>query len=221
MKALFGGLGVYINLWIVEALCSPVEFIEYRNSARELPVSLIIANSFSTSATALLSKTKVQPHQLSHITLLLIKKKSKEVLHILFLSNILFLILSRPLFEFLFAQKFTNAWKIFDWYLLLVIPRALFPQTLVNALGLWKQSYLITILECLLHIILSFVLTYFLGTTGAAIATLIAFSFEKILLNWLLYKKNIAPTCFIPAIIFLLYTIIIVLLFSLKLIFYS
>lgn len=216
LKSLLGGLGIYINLSLVETLCPAVNFIEYRNGARELPISLIAANSFSANANAFLSKTLAPNNQASGKALALIKRESKRVLHIIFIANILFLLLSGPIFQYIFPDKLAKTSQIFDLYLFLAISRALFPQPIANALGLWKHSFWITFIECLFHIILSILLTLAFGIIGAAIATLAAFLLEKILLILLLYRKKVSFDSYTYLPLYFSYCTLIILFYFIK-----
>jgi O-antigen/teichoic acid export membrane protein len=216
LKSLLGGLGVYANLSLVETLCSTVNFIAYRNGARELPVSLIIANSFSANANAFLSKTLSFSNAASGKALALFKKESRNALHIIFVANILFLLSSNLVFQYLFPHKLAQVSQIFDLYLLLAISRALFPQPIVNALGLWKHSFWVTCIECLFHVISSLLLTLTFGIIGAAIATLLAFLLEKILLIFLLYRQKVRFQAYTPLPLYFNYSLLLLLSYFIK-----
>lgn len=149
------------------------QFAIFRYGARELPLALVMASAFSTAM--LPEVTKNIPEALN-----IIKTKSLKLFHLLFPISILGLLLSYPLFPLIFSSEFTNSAAVFNVYLLILISRLTFPHTII--IGKKESVFMtkISILELFINIIASLALVPYLGLTGIALGTVIAYGFEKV-----------------------------------------
>ena len=69
--------------------------------------------------------------------------------------------------------------SIFNVFLLVIISRLIFPQTILIAFGKTKMVLLISVLETILNIILSVIFVQYFGLIGIAFGTFLAYLFEK------------------------------------------
>ncbi len=163
----------YIDGWIVKIFGSPEDFLRFRYGAREFPFTLLLANVISASIVVQLSETKDPKY---------VRKNQTRFMHFAFPLTILMLFLSEPVFGFLYKEEIASAYKIFNIYLLLIIPRALFPQSVLLAFGKNKRLLLASVPEFILHILLGIAGFQLFGIKGVSYAVVIAYFFEKLLL---------------------------------------
>jgi O-antigen/teichoic acid export membrane protein len=105
---------------------------------------------------------------------------------------------------------------IFMVYLLLVLSRLLFPQTILIGLKKTRIIMIASITELILNIALSVWLSQYYGLVGVALATIFIFFIEKLIL--ILYNYiglGIKPGKYIPVTTYLVYSIIIISVFVL------
>lgn len=184
---LASGSADYIDGFLVRHYFNDQDFSIYRYGARELPYVLILANALSTSLIPLL-------HQDRASGLLAIKNRSLLLMHLSFPVAIVLMIFSDELISLFFTKQFLPAAAIFRIYLLLIIPRLIFPQTIIQALDGGKWIFLSASIELLLNFCFSILLLQYLGLSGIALGTLLAFLFDKLFLSIVLYRKwKIAP----------------------------
>jgi len=86
------------------------------------------------------------------------------------------------LFPIVFNPDFKDSALIFNIYLLLLISRVLFPQTIL--IGLKKTGFIlwVSVIELVINVALSLILVQIMGLIGVAVATVIAFACEKIMM---------------------------------------
>ena len=120
------------------------------------------------------------------------------MIHFSFTCALIMLIISQFLFSKVFNNDFYESYKVFDIYLLLVISRFVFPQTVL--MGLKRKNILLKtgIAEFVINLTSSLVLSKYFGFLGVAYGTLIAYFFEKTVLIIHLYSKHhISPQKYI------------------------
>ena len=110
------------------------------------------------------------------------KNKTTQLFHILFPMTIVLMLLSKQLFPIVFNPAFARSADIFTIFLLLLISRALFPQTILLALKQTKILLFISIIETISIVLLSYLGIYWLNTEGVAWALVFGFLLEKILI---------------------------------------
>lgn len=191
-----GGSSLYVHAFIVEYFLTPKEFVLYRYGAREFPLFLIIANSFSLIYSAKISKSTGQDKL--EETLLNFKLKTKKVLHQLFPLAIGLMISSSYLFKLFYSDLYFKAFLVFNVLLLLLLSRTLFPQTILFGLGKTKQFMYASLLELIIGTSLSLVMVENHRLIGVSIALVIAFLFEKLFLIATCYYYNTAFFKYFP-----------------------
>jgi O-antigen/teichoic acid export membrane protein len=100
---------------------------------------------------------------------------------------------------------------IFNIYLLLIISRVFFPQTILLARNENKIILMASVLEIIVNVTCSLILLHFYGIIGIAYGTQIAFFFEKIFLGaYLSLKKKIFLPQYLSIKIWMAYSIVLV-----------
>jgi peptidoglycan biosynthesis protein MviN/MurJ (putative lipid II flippase) len=101
-------------------------------------------------------------------------------------------------------------------YLLLVIPRLVFPQTIVVGRKKTNIALIAAIISQAINIPLSLALIPEYGTVGVALSTFIVYCLEKIfLILYVKIKMKISPLDYIPVKIYAMYSFLIGILFIL------
>jgi peptidoglycan biosynthesis protein MviN/MurJ (putative lipid II flippase) len=199
-------------------------FAQFRYGAREFPLTLALVTGLSNSIVPILVKNKAgeinenindfKPHTEG---LEILKLKSKRLWHWLFPMSIFLMLSSKLLFPLVFNPIFKESAAIFNIYLLLLISRALFPQSILLALKETKTMLWISIVETILIVLLSFLLIFPLGTEGVVWATVLGFTFEKIaLMAFLKRKYGITWAAYTDVKVFLGYCILLIIAYYLS-----
>ena len=92
-------------------------------------------------------------------------------------------------FPLVFNEDFRASVPVFNLFLLVLVSRIIFSRTILVGLNANRMIFYISILELAFNVALSFALVPFLGLSGIAIGTVAAYSLEKVLLCWYLYRK--------------------------------
>jgi O-antigen/teichoic acid export membrane protein len=178
---LFGVYSMYLDGIWVATWAGPAAFLIFSYGAREFPLSQLLANAFSENQ---LRQYRAKGD---------FYRFQEEQLRIawLIVPAAIFLMFAAPfLFSLVFGPGFVGAASIFQVYLLLVIPRLFFPQTLLFALGHSKWALPASIIEWALNVGCSIWWLHAWDWTAVAWATLLAYLVEKgILFSVLIWKE--------------------------------
>jgi O-antigen/teichoic acid export membrane protein len=120
-----------------------------------------------------------------------LKKQSTRLMNVLFPITWIFLLCSKSLYPLIFSAAFVQSASIFNIYLLLIISRMIFPQSVILAL---KRSDIIlktAYWEIAINVISSVILMLKFGIIGIAYGTVVAFLSEKIILAFRLKRLKI------------------------------
>jgi O-antigen/teichoic acid export membrane protein len=172
----------YIDGWLVKHFFDERSFAIYRYGARELPLQLILANTLSAAM-----MIEVNRHGQEGIEIL--KRKSLRLMHFLFPFSLALMLCSTWLFVTVFDKDYAESVIIFDVLLLLLIPRLIFPQTILTAKGLNTYQVFAASGELVLNVALSAFLVTQIGLAGIAIGTVLAFLFDKLFQVMIVYRK--------------------------------
>jgi O-antigen/teichoic acid export membrane protein len=211
VSTLLSGSAQYIDGILASAKFQPENFAVFRFGAKEMPllVSLVVGLN-----NAMLSQFGT-PEKI-RVSLLTLKKRSLRLMHILFPMSILMLFFSNQIFVAMFTDKFSRSADVFMVYLLLIVSRLLFPQTILIGLKKTKIVMVASILEIICNVCLTLVLIPIYGIVGVALATVIIYLLEKVfLIAYNYYKLKIKPTDYIPINWWFAYSVLIVGLFVL------
>jgi len=207
--ALISGSMPYIDGIIVSSHFDNATFAIYRYGARELPLAMLLANAFSNAMIPEISENNNINNVLLHL-----KEKSKRLMHFLFPLSIILIIISRWLYPVIFNPAFIDGAGVFNVFLLLVITRLVFPQTIL--LGFKKTRILlgVSIIEFFIKLVFSIWLAIPFGIVGVALGTFIAFTAERIILIVINYKYlKIKPAQYINLKWLAFYTSIIIIVY--------
>jgi O-antigen/teichoic acid export membrane protein len=169
------GSAEYIDGFIVKAKFDDATFTIYRYGAKELPILLIMANTLSTGMIKPIAENLEKGMEE-------LKAASTRLMHIFFPISIVLMLCSTFLFKKVYTDAFAFSALIFNIYLLLAIPRVLFPQTILTALQKNKVVLVSSMLEIVINVSASLYLSTIFGLAGIALGTLIAYVFDKVFL---------------------------------------
>ena len=213
LTSLISGSAQYTDGIIISAVYrDPEMFAWFRYGAKEFPLVLMLTTAFSN---AMLPEFSTRERMKESLTT--IKVKSKQLMHILFPLTVFMMLSSRWLFPRMFNPEFYRSADIFLIYSLLVIPRLVFPQTIIVGRKKTHIALIIAALELIVNIFMSFfMIEKGYGMVGVALATFIAYLFGKMLLVAYCWSKmKIRPSEYIPMKLYLLYSALVTLTFVL------
>ena len=204
--AFLAGAAVLVDNYLVTRYFPGADnYALFRYGARELPLAPALVSGLSASMLALLA-SQIDHQGGMRGVISTFRSKSLRVMHIVFPFSIVLLLSVWWWFPLVFNPDFQGSIPIFSIYLLLVLSRVLMPNTLLQALGDNRPILVVSIFELLFNIVLSLVLMGPLGMKGIAMATVVAFFFEKIaLMVYLKRKYSIAVHAYTPLRWYILY----------------
>ncbi len=216
---LIGGSMLYIDSYLVRFNFNSTQFAIFQYGARELPFVLLMANALSNIGSAEVAFHYKNGNIFSGLDYL--KQKSLRLMHFLFPLSFILLIFSEPLFSHLYADAYIPAARIFDIYILLIISRLIFPQTILLAMHqnitlLWSTG-----VEWFIKICLNTWFLYFFGLPGIAYATVVAYLSEKLIHIYFLSKHKLYATQYIPMQSWLIYSALLIITYAAKYLIYK
>lgn len=202
---LISGSAEYIDGLLISTHFGNDAFVVFRYGAKELPLATLMANSLSMAMVPLLRKgNTISPEGLSKL-----RSETSGLMHLLFPITILLIFLSPVIYPILFRPEFTQSAGVFNIYLLLLISRMLFPQSVIMATGHTGIIFKTALAEITINIVSSYLLMLKYGIMGVAIGTVIAFFSEKIILAaWCRYRLQIRVEKYLPVQTWLIYSLL-------------
>jgi O-antigen/teichoic acid export membrane protein len=185
ISLLLSGSADYIDSFLAVNYFGQEQLAIFKYGAKELPLSLMLANALSNAMVPVLSSSKDFSQTVSEL-----KRKTLSLMKIVFPASIVLMFLAKWFYPLIFSSKFADSALIFCIYLLLVCSRVLFPQTLLLAKGYYKKIATASAVELVINLSASIVLMKCFGIAGIAMGTVIAFMAEKLILFYYL-KKNV------------------------------
>ena len=226
LAALVGGSMQYVDSYVIRWFYDAKTFAIFQYGARELPFVLLIANAASNVFSGRISAAgrgesgKVRKWESGQInnegfqaTLSSLRSYSARLMHIMFPLTLLLLFFSHYLYGKLYTAAFIPSAIVFNIFLLLVIPRLIFPQTVLLGLQQNKITFRVSLIEWTLNLALNFILIYFIGITGVAYSTVLAYLLEKVILAYFLKRQGINFSDYVPVKTWMLYSIILLVAF--------
>lgn len=190
---LLSGSAEYLDGFIVSKYFDEGTFAVYRYGAKEFPLVLLLANAFSNGMVPKVSQLGIVE------AVKMIKQESLKLMHLFFPISIGFMLVSEWLYPRLFNPDFIESAAVFNVYLLLVVSRLVFPQTLLIGLKKTKTIMAVAGLELAVNFGLSILFVQQFGLVGIAFATVIASVLDKlVLMLWLKWSDGISPTNYWP-----------------------
>ncbi len=209
---LISGSAQYIDGIIISArYADPGVFAMYRYGAKEFPLVLLLANGLSN---ALLPRFSTREGMRD--ALVTLRQRSARLIKYLFPISIATMLVARWVYPRLFTPEFTRSADVFMIYLLLIIPRLVFPQTIVIGRRKTKVTLIAAAVEIAVNVPLSLLLIKPYGVVGVALATFIVYFLEKLFLIYYVWKKmKIRPAEYIPVAHWLIWSALLGVLFIL------
>jgi hypothetical protein len=213
ITTLISGSAQYIDGFIVSTVFrDPAMFAWFRYGAKEFPLVLMLANGLSNAMLPEFSTRERMKESLAKI-----RVKSKRLMHILFPSAMVMMLFTRWIYPRMFNPEFQKSADIFLIYSLLIIPRLVFPQTVIVGRKKTHITLIAAILELAINIPLSlFMIKWNYGLVGVALSTFLAYVIGKMFLTGYLWiKMKIKPSEYIPVRLYALYCLALALIFIL------
>jgi O-antigen/teichoic acid export membrane protein len=211
LSSMLSGSAQYIDGLIITATYDAANFALFRFGAKELPLVILMANGLNNALLpefSTLSKMEDALHA--------IKEKSKRLMHLLFPLSIVLLFFSKVIYIALFGEEFSRSADVFMVYLLLIISRLLFPQTILIGLKKTRIVLIASVVEIILNVSLSLFLIRYYGIVGVAVATSIIFLVEKmVLVAYNYFSLRISPRQYIPLTVYFFYSSLLIIVFLL------
>jgi len=190
-----------VDGWFVSHYFDGATFAIFRYGARELPFSSLLFASLSAALIPqIIDKNTISKD---------LKTRCNQLMHILFPISIFLMFLSPTLFKIAYNDTFTMSADIFNIYLLILISRVLLPQSYMMAYDQHKVLVVSGIMELILNISLSFWWLQIWGIYGLVFATVVSYSFQKIILIFYnKFKNNIPFTAYVDVRFFSFYSVL-------------
>jgi len=205
LSLLIGGSTEIVNGFVVRYFSNNNDFAIFRYGAREFPLVRLLANAMSIVISGEIAASLLKGNV--NETLTKLKSATSRLMHVLFPLTIILLIFSKPLFRLLYTDVFVDSYKIFNVYLLLIVSRLFFPQTIL--MGLQKNSKIMeaSIVEFAVNAVLAIVLIQFFGIAGVPFATLSAYYINQFLLYKTVHRSGYKITTYTPVKTWIAYSI--------------
>ena len=213
LTTLISGSAQYIDGVIVSAVYrDPAWFAWFRYGAKEFPLALLLANGLSSAMLPEFSTRSRMKESLEKI-----KIKSKRLMHLLFPVTMVIMLFARWFYPRIFNPDFQKSADVFLVYTLLVIPRLIFPQTILVGRKKTHITLIAAILELALNIPLSLLMIKMgYNLVGVALATFAVYIISKVyLVGYVWIKMKIKPAEYIPLKIYSVYSLLLSVLFVL------
>lgn len=213
IAALISGSAQYVDGIIVSAVYrDPEMFAWFRYGAKEFPLVLLLANGLSNAMLPEFSTRSMMRESLAKI-----KLKSTKLMHLLFPTMMVIMFFARWFYPRLFNPEFHKSAGIFMVYTLLIIPRLVFPQTIIVGRKKTHITLISAVIEIIVNIPLSLLMVKWgYGIVGIALATFVVYCIDKIfLIVYVWVKMKIKPSEYIPLKIYAVYSILLSIIFLL------
>jgi O-antigen/teichoic acid export membrane protein len=138
-------------------------------------------------------------------------------MHLLFPLTMLIMLFARWFYPRIFNPDFQKSADVFLIYTLLIIPRLVFPQTIIVGRKKTHITLIAAILELAVNIPLSLLMIKMgYNIVGVALATFAVYIISKVyLIGYVWIKMKIKPAEYIPLKIYSIYSLLITVLFIL------
>jgi hypothetical protein len=213
LTTLISGSAQYTDGVIVSAVYrDPEWFAWFRYGAKEFPLALLLANGLSSAMLPEFSTRSRMKESLEKI-----KVKSRNLMHFLFPVTMVIMLFTRWFYPRIFNPDFQKSADVFLIYSLLVIPRLVFPQTILVGRRKTRITLIGAILELSLNIPLSLLMIKWgYNIVGVALSTFAVYVVGKLfLVGYVWIKMKIKPSEYIPLKIYAVYSVLMGVLFVL------
>lgn len=213
ITTLISGSGQYTDGIIVSAVYrDPGQFAWFRYGAKEFPLVLMLANGLSNAMLPEFSTRTNVAEALARI-----RQKSKKLMHLLFPITMFIMLFARWFYPRLFNVEFQRSADVFLVYSAMIIPRLIFPQTILVGRKKTMITFTAAIIELAVNIPLSLLMIHWgYGIVGVVLSTFISFTAGRLyLVGYVWFKMKIKPSEYIPLKVYALYSALLTILFVL------
>jgi len=172
--------GLFVMHYFEEAF-----FPIFRYGAREMPFSSLFFSSLSAAMIPFLIKNGMSSSE--------VKVRVTRLMHYVFPVAIVLMLVSPLIFPMVYNEQFKESAFIFNIYLLILTSRVLLPQAYNFALHQHNVIVWTSVLEIIANVLLSYWWVEYWGVYGLAMATVVAYFIQKILLVMYNYRVNKIP----------------------------
>jgi O-antigen/teichoic acid export membrane protein len=197
LSIILGGFGDYFDEIWVNIHFDSSHYAIYKYGAKEFPLLFLLTNSLALVLTGAVANNL-------NTGLSEVYKRTKFIILALYPIMIIAMLFSDRLFPLVFNSYFKESALLFNIFLFVALPRLVFPQAVALGLNMKSSILKASIGELVIHIVLSIIFSYLWGMPGIVLATLIAYSFDKLYLIIVLHKNNIQLKSYHPVNLFLL-----------------
>lgn len=176
LSVLLSGSAQYIDGLIVTGYFDESVFAVFRYGARELPLVALLAHALSNAMVP-----AIREHGPA-AGLRQLKERSGRMAGWMFPLTLVMILISPVIFPLLYNTEYAGSADVFAIYLLLVISRLLFPQSILLAYEKTRILMYISFLELVMNVGLSLIFIQLWGIQGVAWATVAAYFFERLAL---------------------------------------
>jgi len=209
LSTLLSGAGVYIDGFIITRFFDSATFAVFKYGAREFPLFLLLANAFSNSMIP-----EIKSGEMLNAGLEKIREKSLKMMNYLFPLSMVLVLISHWLYPIIYNENFAGSASVFNIYLLLIISRLVFPQTIVIGLRKTRVMFFFSFVEVIVNVGVSLLLICSYGILGVAFGTIVAHFVEKaLLIMYCTIKLKIPIGRYIPIFPLLAYSVILIVFF--------
>ena len=194
--SLISGSPQYIDALITSVVYrDPGVFAWFRYGAKEFPLVLMLANGLSNAMLPEFSTRERMTESLERI-----KVKSKQIMHLLFPAAMFMMLFCKWIYPRMFNVEFSRSADIFLIYSLMVIPRLVFPNTIIVGRKKTRIILITAVIELCVNITLSLLMIRWgYGLVGVALSTFIVTVLSKSIMTWYVWARmNIKPREYIP-----------------------
>jgi hypothetical protein len=213
LTTLISGSAQYSDGVIISAVYKdPAMFAWFRYGAKEFPLVLMLATGLSNAMLSEFSTREKMKESLEKI-----RVKSKRLMHFLFPVTMVTMLIAKWIYPVMFRAEFHKSAGIFLVYSLLIIPRLVFPQTIIVGRKKTHITLIAAVLELAVNIPLSLLMIKWnYGLVGVALSTFIAYSVNNLfMVGYVWVKMKIKPAEYIPLRVYAIYSFLIGILFVL------
>jgi O-antigen/teichoic acid export membrane protein len=208
-SCLLSGSSQYIDGFIATWTSDPSKFAIFRYGAKELPFSSSLTNGLSNAMLTEFATPEQERRALYDL-----KQKSLKLMHYLFPISAVVLLFSKWIYGHLFTPEFYRSADVFMVYLLMLICRIVFPQTILIGMKKTRVVFWVSVVTIIVNIGLSIFLASIYGLVGIALGTVFIHILEKLyLIFYNYYALKISPYKYIPLGWFFMYTSLLLILF--------
>lgn len=176
-----GGVMNYIDKILVTKFFGIDGLAVYESGAKEFPLVTALVGAIASAMIADIATNLDDGLEQ-------IKSRTKKIMLPLYASSAVLMFIAPYLFPLVFNADFKDAALIFNIFLLILSSRILLPQTVLIGLNQTKVILYVSIVEIAFNLTLSLIFLHTLGMSGIALASVIAFMIERIIL--IIYNRK-------------------------------